>query len=468
MYVAKSGLTARPEKWVPRLEALLLPGEVIRALCTTANVTTKFDGVAVTNMRIGTFHSMELKSGKGFSNFLNLDQITKVNLVPKKMTNEMFDLILEIDGKSEQKFVAVKAADAIALAAAIDEGFVAGGESGLHLAGVAEASNGIEFDASDDATFQPGELVSEEALEEALVLTPQFMEDQRRSTREIENEFAKQNAVEIRPARSDFLLSLKFILSGARRTKKNRRRLLELQKYVRATDGAEAKFRNEFNQVLATRGLDASAEMTLFEAANCDLIEVRKGARVTHRVSSTSGSGGGASVGFGPVRVGGGSYSSSSRSTATSYPAPDVLQVIDQGKCIITNRKISFVGGKFTKTTAFLKIVDCQVSDDQLLIAPASGTKVWICEFPRADLAWLANILIGSALETDNRLLDSKVVTDFESAETLVTSEFNKQCKEIELAIQGFEREIEKVQIQFRELEDKFGDLPSWSRFGFS
>ena len=266
---------------------------------------------------------------------------------------------------------------------------------------------------------------------------------------------------------ASFALGMKFAFSGARKAKNNRKRLVELHNYIEHTKQTETSLRNEFSQVLASRGLDATTESVLFETGNCYLIEVRKGARVTHRESSSSGSGGGASVGFGGVRVGGGSYGSSSSSTTISYPAPDVLKIIDQGKFIITNRKVSFVGGMFTKTTPFLKIVDYQISNDQLLIAPVTGSKVWICEFPRTEYTWLVNILVGAAMDTDNRTLDSKVVTIYETATSLVNSEFNRQCMEIQLAIESFEEDIDKVQIQFSELEETFGSLNSWKRHKF-
>lgn len=145
MYVAKSSLTARPEKWVPSLESLLFPGEVIRAICTTANVTTKFDGVAVTNIRIGTFQSMELKSGKGFVEYLRLDEINQVNLVPKKMAKDIFNLVFDLEAKPEQNFVTLKAADAEALKAAIEQGFDSGSESATEMDSQEEISDAAEL-----------------------------------------------------------------------------------------------------------------------------------------------------------------------------------------------------------------------------------------------------------------------------------------------------------------------------------
>ncbi len=333
---------------------------------------------------------------------------------------------------------------------------------------LADGESETFFIGTYDAPTEPEMIDSNQVIQEVLEVAPQDTEKLSNSIQESDEEINKDSDAETNSESSNFLLGLKFTLSGARRTKKNRQRLVELQNYIEATKGAEANFRNEFNQVLATNGLDSNAETVLFEVGNCYLIEVRKGARVTHRESSSSGSGGGASVGFGGVRVGGGSYGSSSSSTTISYPAPDVLKTIDQGKCIITNRKISFVGGMFTKTTAFSKIVDYQSSDHQLLIAPVTGTKVWICEFPRIDMAWMASIIIRAALDTDNRLLDSKAITIYESAINLLTAEFNRQCMEIQLAIESFEEEIEKVQIQFSELEEAFGSLASWKRRGFA
>jgi uncharacterized membrane protein YgcG len=467
MYVGKSSLTSKPERWVARLETLLLPNEAIRAICSTANVTTKFDGVAVTNMRIGTFSSMELKSGKGFVEYLSLDEISQVTLTPKKLTKDMFNLIFELKGKPERNFVNLKATDAEALKAAIYEYMAEGTESVIHQAGASEDENRTEFLDMDDTSYGLYAGDVEEVDKDPLMYVPQISETLGIPTQESNYEAFENNRAQTKPERSNFSLGLKFTLRGSRRAKKNRRKLLELQESVHATKGAEANFRNEFDQVLATRGLDAITETVLFEVENCYLIEVRKGARVTHRESSSSGSGSGGSIGFGGVRVGGGSYGGSSTSTTISYPAPDILQVIDQGNFIITNRKVSFMGGMFTKTTAFVKMVGYQYSDHQILIAPVTGTKVWICEFPRIDLAWLANLIIGTALDTDNRLLDSKALSTYRNAEDFLTSEFNKQCIEIQLAIERLEKEITKVQLEFLELEEEFGGLAAWSRRRF-
>jgi hypothetical protein len=145
MYVAKSSLTARPEKWVPSLEALLFPGEVIRAICTTANVTTKFDGVAVTNIRIGTFKSMDLKAGKGFAEYVRLDEISDTVLEPKKMAKDMVNLILHCDGKPENNLATFKLIDAEAIKAAIKEGFDGESQSAAEIDSQEEISEAAEL-----------------------------------------------------------------------------------------------------------------------------------------------------------------------------------------------------------------------------------------------------------------------------------------------------------------------------------
>ena len=144
MYIAKSSLTARPEKWVPSLEKLLLPGEEIRAICTTANVTTKFDGIAVTNIRIGTFQSMELKSGKGFVEYQKLDGIKEARLIAKKMAKDIFNLVLDVEGNPDWNFVNLKSEDAEAVKQAIDQGFDAQSESAKEIASQEEILEAAE------------------------------------------------------------------------------------------------------------------------------------------------------------------------------------------------------------------------------------------------------------------------------------------------------------------------------------
>ena len=207
-----------------------------------------------------------------------------------------------------------------------------------------------------------------------------------------------------------------------------------------------AETRDRFKDLILSINPDAlgsTAERTIFETSGCSLIEVRKGARVTHRESSYSGSSGGGSVRVGRISVGGGSSSGSSSSTSISYPAPDELTMIDDGgRFIITNLKVSYSGSMFTKTTDFKKIVDFQYDGRQLLIAPRTGSKVWITQFELLEELWVAATLIGVAHEMDEKRLDAKVVTEYGDAATAVKFAFERKLFEIQLAYESSAKEI--------------------------
>lgn len=187
---------------------------------------------------------------------------------------------------------------------------------------------------------------------------------------------------------------------------------------------------------------NSTSEQNILFLSGCSLIEVRKGARVTHRESSYSGSSSGGSVRVGRVRVGGGSHSGSSSSTSISYPAPDELTRIDRGNFLITNLRATFVGSMFTKSAEFKKIADYKPNSHQLLIAPRTGSKVWIVEFPSIEQAWVAELLLETAFATPQKRLDDKAESIYGNVLAELKSNFDRRVAEIELALQDSEDEL--------------------------
>ena len=70
--------------------------------------------------------------------------------------------------------------------------------------------------------------------------------------------------------------------------------------------------------------------------------------------------------------------------------------------------KLSFSGTMFTKTTEFKKVVDFSTNGRQVLIAPKTGSKIWISEFPTFAAAWVAAAFLNVAFETPEKRLDAK------------------------------------------------------------
>jgi hypothetical protein len=203
--------------------------------------------------------------------------------------------------------------------------------------------------------------------------------------------------------------------------------------------------RREFLELVEVFDFDSlkqEFEINIHEVYGCGLIEVRKGARVTHRESTYSGSYGGGSVRIGAISVGGGRSGGSSSSTSISYPAPDELTLIDEGKFIVSSLKVSLVGSMFTKSTEFKKLVDFQTNGRQLLIAPKTGSKVWIVEFPRLADTWLAGSLLEAAYQCPQKRLDLKSTSEYGTIVDVVRSNFDRALAEIDLAIENLDLEL--------------------------
>jgi hypothetical protein len=217
--------------------------------------------------------------------------------------------------------------------------------------------------------------------------------------------------------------------------------------------------RDKFKDLIKSingEALGSDVEKTIFETYGCALIEVRKGARITHRESTYSGGSTGGSVRVGPVSVGGSSSSGSSSSTSISYPAPDELTMIDQGgKFIITNLRVSYAGGMFTKTTDFTKIVDYQFKGRQLLIAPRTGSKVWITQFQLLEELWIAAALLSVAFEIDGKRLDAKGVSQYGETSLEVKAAFEYKLAEVQLA---YEDSVEEIR-SFRQTYSQYMEM---------
>lgn len=241
-----------------------------------------------------------------------------------------------------------------------------------------------------------------------------------------------------------FLEWLKFVASIKPEIRRHEASMRDAVKINQAMKSSLDEFANSIKNISGER-FSTEIERNIFEVDGCRLIEVRKGARVTHRESTYSGSSMGGSIGVGRVRVGGGSSGGSSSSTSISYPAPDELTQIDRGKFIMTNLKLSFSGTMFTKTTEFKKVVDFSTNGRQLLIAPKTGSKIWISEFPSFAAAWIASAFLNVAFETPEKRLDAKGSLPFGGVFDGVKSAFRQVHTEISDAISRSDEELNSM-----------------------
>ena len=199
-----------------------------------------------------------------------------------------------------------------------------------------------------------------------------------------------------------------------------------------------------------------NSEEKLIDFAGCNLIEARKGTRVTERNSTSSGRGY-VGVRVGPVFVGG-SGSSSSYSQSVSYPAPDVLQHVDTGTFIVSTRKISFAGGMFAKSTDFKKIVDYNTNGSTILIAPSTGTKVWICRLPSVADQWVVSALIEVAGQSSERKLsNTSKYMDVMNVREAFKSSVNYRRAEIKVALEDYAQQKHEFESELRSLRAIYG-----------
>ena len=255
-----------------------------------------------------------------------------------------------------------------------------------------------------------------------------------------------------------FIEWLTFQISIRPKIKSHEASLIFQIKVVDAMKGSLANFNDLIDRISDER-FSTDIERNIFEINGCLLIEVRKGARVSYRESTYSGSSRGGSVRIGRVRVGGSSSGGSSSSTSISYPAPDELTQIDQGKFIITSLRVSFSGSMFTKTTEFKKIVDFTTNGRQILIAPKTGSKIWIAEFPSFEDAWIAAAFLNVAFETPEKRLDSKGTLPMGNVYDGIRAAFSQIQSEISSEIKQSEENLD----QLKEIWNDFkGSYPNY------
>lgn len=181
-----------------------------------------------------------------------------------------------------------------------------------------------------------------------------------------------------------------------------RRRTELLKDYRALLDFSEQCLR--LFDLMISESSGAATERSLVEFSGVELVESRKGARITERSSYSSGrsySG----VRVGPIYVGG-SSGAARASTTISHAAPDELTLIDSGGVLVTTRAISFVGSQFTRTTEFRKVVDSERRGRQILIAPSNASKVYILGFESEVESFLVFVLLWSATQEPSRTLD--------------------------------------------------------------
>ena len=121
----------------------------------------------------------------------------------------------------------------------------------------------------------------------------------------------------------------------------------------------------------------------------------------------------------------------------------------------MTSLKISYAGSMFTKTTDFKKMVDFQYKGRQLLVAPRTGSKVWITQFQNLEDLWLVSCVIGVALETDEKRLDAKANNEYGDSATAIDYAFKRKLAEVDLAHEDSVAEIKS----FRETYAKYVEL---------
>jgi len=177
----------------------------------------------------------------------------------------------------------------------------------------------------------------------------------------------------------------------------------------------------------------SKVEHEILQISSCVLIEPRKGESQTVSTSHSSGRA------FAGVRVGrvfvGGSGGSTTRSRSISYPAPDILKSVDSGKFILTTHGVSFAGSLFTKSTDYKKMLDFNSDGSSVLVAPKTGNKVWISQFPGDHYALVIAVILEVIFDSDTKILDDSEKIEKQSKIEIIESRLQTRLDLLEVQI---------------------------------
>jgi hypothetical protein len=234
-------------------------------------------------------------------------------------------------------------------------------------------------------------------------------------------------------------------------------KLRKLHKEITAREfflGQVSQARTAFDELVKSLNLTpsvAKSENEILSVSGCILSEPRKGARVTERSSTSSGRG------YAGVRVGrvyvGGSSSSTSQSRSVSYPAPDIMQEVDSGRFVLTTHRASFAGSMFTKSTEFKKMIDFNSDADSVLIAPRTGTKVWVVRFPSVEYSWAIRAILNAIVDSDSQIYDDSATKYGPTIGDFIQSEFRTKFFEIDELLKEEKAGISDLKKQTEALE---------------
>ncbi|CAB4975501.1 unannotated protein [freshwater metagenome] len=167
----------------------------------------------------------------------------------------------------------------------------------------------------------------------------------------------------------------------------------------------------------------AASNTTIFNLHGVTLREVREGTRTTETKGDFSGNMRSGTVGIGIGRVGlaatSGMMKGKTRSTSVSFPAPELITNIDEGKVVVQNSLIAFAGGKYSRSAKYTDLISWGYSGNQISFSVLGGDKVWILGFSNYSDAELVGSVLTIAEEASDHVLSkndlktlSKNVTD--------------------------------------------------------
>ena len=242
---------------------------------------------------------------------------------------------------------------------------------------------------------------------------------------------------------------LDYFLSGYWKVRKLRKSIAATQTFISQATQVRDSFQNLIDNLIITPS-SGKEEHEILNMDGAVLVEPRKGARVSERTSTSSGRA------YGGVRVGrvylGQSGRSTSSSRSVSYPAPDILADIDNGRFLLTTHRVSFAGSMFTRSTDYKKMLDFNSDANSLLIAPRTGTKVWITKFPLVSYAWAAHAILEVVVESESQILDKTPLESGISKLEMIQSNLRSKLFEINQVIESNQATVSDLGHQIENL----------------
>ena len=175
---------------------------------------------------------------------------------------------------------------------------------------------------------------------------------------------------------------------------------------------------------------------------NVKLVEAREGARVTNTSGTFQGKTRAGTVGINVGRVGLAATSAKTRgrisTTSISAPIEEEMTTIDTGKVVLEKSLLTYVGEKYSRSTAYSNIISWKTGGNIISISAIGGEKNWQLAFGEESDAMFVNSLLRSIEGSKKGTVDKELLLALLPLATLELSRMQQKRAELEKSINDF------------------------------